>query len=225
MPVNKIIEGVFAVGGPDLSGMDDAYAYLVDFGAEQVLIDTGAGGAPERIEANINEITDGKTNLSLIILTHNHIDHVGGAEAIRSKTGAKIIVHVEDARALETGDPESTAASWYGVSLSPIRIDISLRGDSGVFERGDGSLTWIHTPGHTPGSICVFLERAGKKVLFAQDIHGPFMPQFKSDRRLWRESMRGLLDIEADILCEGHYGIYKPAARVREFILGFFDKI
>jgi len=225
MPVNKIIEGVYAVGGPDLSSMDDAYAYIVDFGDRQVLIDTGAGGALERIESNIKEATHGKANLSLIVLTHNHIDHVGSAEAIRSKTGARIAVHIDDAGALETGDPERTAASWYGVSLEPMRIDVFLKGDSGTFDIGDGSLKWIHTPGHTPGSICVLLEKEGNKVLFGQDIHGPFMPQFKSDRKLWRESMRKLLDLEADILCEGHYGIYRPSARVSEFILGFFDKV
>jgi metallo-beta-lactamase class B len=220
-----IEDGVYAVGGPDLTGMDDAYVYLVDFGSEQFLIDAGAGGNTGRLIANINEALKRQANISHLILTHNHIDHIGGAEEVRSRTGAKIIVHEADAAALESGDPERTAASWYGITLSPMRLDILLNGDGGPFDAGEGALCWIHTPGHTPGSICVLLERNSKKILFGQDIHGPFMPQFGSDRKLWRDSMRKLLALEPDILCEGHYGIYKPNERVKEFILSFFDKI
>ncbi|MFA6449679.1 MAG: MBL fold metallo-hydrolase [bacterium] len=221
----EIIEGVYAVGGPDLTGMDDAYIYLVDFGDEQVLIDAGAGGATDRLMSNIKDALKKEANISHLILTHNHIDHVGGAEDIRSRTGAKIAVHENDAPALESGDPERTAASWYGVTLAPMKIDILLKGEGGDFETGSGALHWIHTPGHTPGSISVLLKCKGNKILFGQDIHGPFMPQFGSDKKQWRESMRRLIALEPDILCEGHYGIYKSPERVKEFILSFFDKI
>ena len=225
MPANEVFDGVYAVGGPDLTAMDDAYAYLIDFGDEQVLIDSGAGVKPERLISNIGDALKRKSNISLLILTHNHIDHVGGAGDIRSRTGAKIAVHEADAPALETGDPERTAASWYGISLAPMVLDILLKGEGGAFEAEGGSLCWIHTLGHTPGSISVLLERNGKKILFGQDIHGPFMPQFGSDKKKWRESMHGLLEIEPDILCEGHYGFYKTPESVREFILSFFDRI
>lgn len=225
MPYMEISEGVYAVGGPDYTGMDDAYAYLVDFGPEQVLIDTGAGGGVPKMIKNIAEAVGGKPKLSLIVLTHNHIDHVGGAAEARSMTGAKLAVHEADAPALETGDPEATAAAWYGTSLAPMRLDVLLNGDGGAIGPDGGGLSWMHTPGHTPGSISLILERAGKKILFGQDIHGPFMPQFGSDKRQWRESMRKLIETAPDVLCEGHYGIYKPAANVKQFILDFFNRI
>ena len=225
MPANNIYDGVYAVGGPDLTAMDDAYVYLIDFGNEQVLVDTGAGGKTGRLLANINDVLKKKTDISLVVLTHNHIDHVGGADEVRSQTGAKIVVHDADAPALESGDPERTAASWYGVSLAPMKLDVLLKGEGGTFDAGGGSLRWIHTPGHTPGSISLLLERNDRKILFGQDIHGPFMPQFGSNKKQWRESMHKLLALEPDILCEGHYGFYKSKEQVRDFILSFFDKI
>jgi glyoxylase-like metal-dependent hydrolase (beta-lactamase superfamily II) len=56
------------------------------------------------------------------------------------------------------------------------------------------------------------------KVLFGQDIHGPFYASFGSDLDAWGTSMRKLLELEADILCEGHFGIIRPASEVRAYI-------
>ena len=77
---------------------------------------------------------------------------------------------------------------------------------------------FIHTPGHTPGSIAVIVEDEGKKILFGQDIHGPFMKEFNSNIDDWTDSMKKLISKQADILCEGHFGIYKPAQQVEKYI-------
>jgi glyoxylase-like metal-dependent hydrolase (beta-lactamase superfamily II) len=225
MPANEIFRGVYAVGGPEYTNLDDAYSYLVDFGSGCVLIDAGTGDDASLLIQNIAEALTEPAPLSLIVLTHNHIDHVGGAADVRTKTGAKIAVHELDAAALETGDPERTAASWYGTTLPPMNIDIILKGEGAGFEIGDGSLRWIHTPGHTPGSICVLLERDGKKILFGQDIHGPFHDQFGSDVGKWCESMKRLLHLKPDILCEGHFGIFATPKRAESFIRGYLDRI
>jgi glyoxylase-like metal-dependent hydrolase (beta-lactamase superfamily II) len=58
----------------------------------------------------------------------------------------------------------------------------------------------------------------GKKVLFGQDLHGPFSSGFLSDLHDYQDSMQKLLDLEADILCEGHFGVFKPAEEVRKYI-------
>jgi glyoxylase-like metal-dependent hydrolase (beta-lactamase superfamily II) len=55
-------------------------------------------------------------------------------------------------------------------------------------------------------------------VLFGQDLHGPFSDDFLSNLADYRRSMDRLLALEADILCEGHYGIFQPKERVRRFI-------
>jgi len=62
-------------------------------------------------------------------------------------------------------------------------------------------------------------------VLFGQDIHGPFHPDFGSDIEAWRSSMGRLLDLDADVLCEGHFGIYSPADAVRAYINGYLERL
>ena len=79
----------------------------------------------------------------------------------------------------------------------------------------------LHTPGHTPGSISVYIDRGGKRILFGQDIHGSFLSSFGSDIEEWKKSMKKLLDLEADILCEGHFGIYRSKDSVEEYIKNY----
>jgi hypothetical protein len=55
-------------------------------------------------------------------------------------------------------------------------------------------------------------------VLFGQDVHGPFSADFGSDIPAWRRSMARLLELEAEVLAEGHYGVFKPASEVESFI-------
>lgn len=83
----------------------------------------------------------------------------------------------------------------------------------------------LHTPGHTPGGISPYLDVKGTRILFDQDIHGPgpFDPSWGSNKELWRDSMRKLINLNADILCEGHFGIYKPADKVRDYIEYYLD--
>jgi hypothetical protein len=68
------------------------------------------------------------------------------------------------------------------------------------------------------------LDRDGKRVLFGQDIHGPFEESFGSDLAAWRKSMDILLGLKADILCEGHFGIIKPEQEVEGFIKGYLQQ-
>ena len=109
-------------------------------------------------------------------------------------------------------------ANWYGVDLAPLPIRNKLKGGEGLIDCGAAPLRWLHTPGHTPGSISLLLEGGLYSVLFGQDIHGPFYAAFGSDLDAWADSMHKLLDLDADILCEGHFGIIRPASEVRRYI-------
>ena len=62
------------------------------------------------------------------------------------------------------------------------------------------------------------VESEGKKVLFGQDLHGPFNDSFLSNLKDYQLSMQKLLDLDADILCEGHLGIFQPADKVKRYI-------
>ena len=111
-----------------------------------------------------------------------------------------------------------TAAAWYNLRFPPIPVDIKLANEEERLLFGDQEIVFLHTPGHTPGSLSVYLDRGGTRVLFGQDIHGPFSAEFGSDPAAWRRSMEKLLALEADILCEGHFGVFQPKDNVAAYI-------
>jgi glyoxylase-like metal-dependent hydrolase (beta-lactamase superfamily II) len=216
-----IIDGVYLIGGPDVSRGDDATSFIVDFDGELVMIDAGAGGSSRILQKNIEDAGLDPKTISTLILTHNHIDHIGSAADFRTQFGCKIVMHDLDAGAVEEGDSVRTAASCYGTFFSPTSVNRKLTGDHEILRFGGSELHCLHTPGHTPGSMSIYLDRAGKRVLFGQDIHGPFLDIFGSDIGQWKESMKKLLALEADILCEGHFGIFQPKENVKRYINGY----
>lgn len=132
----------------------DANAYLVD---GTVLVDVGMDGQAVISELE-KHIQPGR--LETIILTHCHYDHSGGAGAVAATTGAKIAIHKDDAPLLTSA--QASASGLFGEKAPDILPDILLRGGE-VF----GKLEVIHTPGHTPGGICLY--DAGSKTLFSGD--------------------------------------------------------
>jgi glyoxylase-like metal-dependent hydrolase (beta-lactamase superfamily II) len=220
----KICPQVYQVGGSNLSHPDDCCIYLVESEQECALIDAGAGKGTERVLGNIAKCGFSASNIRYIIVTHGHIDHIGGLKELQSKTGAQIVAPALELDAVEKGDPRLTAASWYGIDYQPVKVDHIIRQDSETLQLGQMELVFLHTPGHTPGSISILCQCAGLKVLFGQDIHGPFNREWGSDIDQWRRSMERLLELEADILCEGHFGIFEPAHQVRQYIESYLRR-
>jgi len=213
-----IADGVYMVGGSDISNDGDSSSFIVDFDGELVMIDAGTGLKPQTIENNIYELGFDPHALSTLILTHCHYDHVGGAPYFKEKFGCRIIAHDIDAKIIERGDFIRAAAKYHQIKLNPITVDGRLRGESAWMPFGGDGLNWLHTPGHTLGSICLYMDRGGRRVLFGQDMHGPADKYFLSDAGQWETSMEKLLRLEADILCEGHYGIFEPKEKVVRYI-------
>jgi hydroxyacylglutathione hydrolase len=107
-----------------------------------------------------------KHNLKVqqIVVTHAHIDHVGGAMKLRAATGAPILLNENDTSLLKLLDVQAT---WVGVpSPGPVTIDSSLTTGDTV-AAGSHKASVLHTPGHTEGSICLYF--AGEKKLIAGD--------------------------------------------------------
>jgi glyoxylase-like metal-dependent hydrolase (beta-lactamase superfamily II) len=220
----EIIRGIYLIGGSNVTLPDDAAIYLIDFAGDLVMIDSGAGRSSLQIVRNIEMLGLNPANISHLILTHCHIDHIGSAPFFREKYRTKILIHELDATPVETGDSVRTAANWCDTIFPPTVVEQKLKGSDEILKFGEEELHCLHTPGHTPGSISVYLDRDGKRVLFGQDIHGPFNAAFGSDIEVWKKSMRLLLALQADILCEGHFGIFKPKEKVLDYIERYLEE-
>ncbi len=219
----EIVPGVYQVGGPGISNADDCCVYLIESKDELCIIDTGAGKSAGMILDQIKKAGFDWNQLRFIVITHGHIDHIGGLKKFREALKADIIAHVLDLPAIEEARPELTAEAWYGVKYEGVKVDQVIQGDA-TFTLGNIELYCLHTPGHTPGSISVYAEVGGKKVLFAQDVHGPFFKEWGSDKQQWRKSMQLLLGLNADVLCEGHYGVYQPGDKVKTYLEGYLKR-
>ena len=209
-------------GGPGLSHPNDCLVYFLQ-GEEAVLIDAGAGASFQNIVKNIRQVGAEPEEIKAVVATHchiDHIDHIGNLRPFRQELGAQVIAHELDARAIETGI--GTGAEFYRVDYIPCEVDIKLRGEENMLECGSRKLHVTHIPGHTPGCIAVYLDMPEGRVLFGQDIHGPYVFKYSNVNRA-RMSLQRLIDLEADILCEGHFGIYRPAAEVRRYIEGYLS--
>ena len=221
----SVTKGIYQVGGSNYSDGKDASVFLVDVGeGNSVMIDSGAGEGVDAIFDNMMLCSLEPAGLHTLILTHCHIDHIGGASRIKEETGCKIIAHELDSDVIENGNDRATAAGWYGIDYIPIKVDIRISGEKEKIQIGTMEFTFLHTPGHTPGSMVVVIDTQEGKVLFGQDIHGPFDPDFGSDISKWRHSMEMLMELDADILCEGHFGTYRPKKKVREYIQGYLSR-
>lgn len=120
-----------------------------------------------------------KHNLQVkqIIITHAHIDHVGGAMKLRVATGAPILLNQNDYALLKLLDVQ---AAWIGVpSPGKIEIDRSITTGETV-SAGSHTAQVLHTPGHTEGSICLYFEPEKKLIaadtLFARSIGRTDLP-------------------------------------------------
>ncbi len=222
--VQTITEGVYMIGGPDITRPEDCCVYLVETGDGMVIVDAGAGASVGSIIDNVRELGWPSRKVSSLIATHGHIDHVGGLYELKEKLGLQVIAHELELPAIEEGLSQLTADYLYGLKYRSVKVDLVLREKEAVLEIGGQKFHCLHTPGHTPGSISVYVDKGGERILFGQDIHGPFSRSWGSDRRQWRESMLRLLELEADVLCEGHFGVYRPREEVRAYIEGYLKR-
>jgi glyoxylase-like metal-dependent hydrolase (beta-lactamase superfamily II) len=217
----RITGEIHQVGGGNLTAPEDAAIYLINFSGQAALVDAGCGRALPRLMDNIRACGVNPTQIDYLLLTHCHFDHTGGAQALRERLGCRILAHALEAPFLEQGDSRVTAATWYGANLAPFPVDLKISGPRAEIELGGRFIEALHTPGHSPGSVVYIAESDGLRILFAQDVHGPLHPDLKSDAALYRRSLEALLALDADVLCEGHFGVYRGKPAVAAFIRQF----
>ena len=131
----------------------------------------------DNIEDVVSIVRKHNLQIKQIVVTHAHIDHVGGAMKLRAATGAAILLNQNDYALLKMLDAQ---AAWIGVAPpGKVEIDHSVAQADSI-KTGSLSADVIHTPGHTEGSICLYFPAEKKLIagdtLFAGSIGRTDLP-------------------------------------------------
>lgn len=211
MRSNEIVPGVYRLtgGGTNL--------YVIT-GQELTLIDTGLPGSYTGIMSFVRSIGRSVEDIGSIIITHNHIDHIGAVQDLRSLTDAKVFIHKA---ALSESDTDPSYPQGLGrllripflhrvrrhFVLEPGDVDVQLEG--GEVLKPLGGLRVVPTPGHTPGSICLYAIE--HKLLFVGDALQRRRKKLRLPARMVSTDMveaiasvRKMAELDIEIICFGH---------------------
>jgi glyoxylase-like metal-dependent hydrolase (beta-lactamase superfamily II) len=218
----EIVKGIYRVDGVNCN------VYLVENGDKLTLIDTGLPRSDKKIVKAIKETGRNPQEVSTIVITHFHIDHVGSLKKMKELTGAKVAVHGADSEIVAgkktPPKPKGMLMQAANVVLkpSPVEPDVVLK-EGDVVE----GLQVIHTPGHSEGSISLF--DAERKVMFVGDamrftdgkIVGP-PERYTLDTAVGNESIKNLANYDFDVMLAGHGETLMPEAskKLKEFAAG-----
>jgi glyoxylase-like metal-dependent hydrolase (beta-lactamase superfamily II) len=110
------------------------------------------GDEPDRV---MDIIKNNELSVDYIICTHGHFDHVGAVSDLKKETGAKVLIHKDE---LEIYKAAKDMAAFWGYDLDPVPDPDVLVKDGEDITVGNLSFKVIHTPGHSPGGICLYGE-------------------------------------------------------------------
>lgn len=185
------------VGSIHLVNDTFANVYLIERAEKLLLIDAGLPGEYGKVLKYIEKLGRFPEDVETIIVTHAHYDHVGSLKDLKDATGAKVAAHEEEI-------PYLTGEKTFRREINPVEVEVVLH-DGNEIE----GLKVIHSPGHTPGSICLLdLET---KALFVGDLvreeNGKLeeIPhQYSLDPMKNREAIKKLLDVDFVHLLPSH---------------------
>jgi len=149
--LKKLVVGPFA-----------ANCYIVgsELTKEGVIIDPG-----DEARQILKRVKDLQLDIKVIVLTHDHIDHIGGVKEVKEATGAEVAIHTDDAKFISGQEGRLISMLVSGLSYpAPPSPDRLLKGGDSI-DIGDLNFLVLHTPGHTPGGICLL----GNGVVFTGD--------------------------------------------------------
>ncbi len=216
----RLAEGIFLTAsgnlGVSLTHPLDCNAYALRCGDEYVLIDSGVGMETGRILEVLRSDGIPADRVRHLLLTHYHLDHSGGAAALREALGLDVWAGAISARALEAGDEEAislAAAKRAGVYPHAVKFAACpvarvLRPGEPI-SIGDTTIVPIAAPGHSRDMICFLVRQPGRTLLFSGDVifyGGRIALQCIADCDVpaYFETIRMLAGLEFDMMFPGH---------------------
>jgi len=179
--------------------------YLVGSGRCPILLDTGQGVAiwGDMLVVALERLCN-SSSIDKIVLTHAHIDHIGGVAQVRERFG----------------DLEVYKMPWPGHDDAAGHRMVAI-GDNSVVTGEGVTLRAIHTPGHAPDHLCYYLEE--EKALFTGDVvlgaGTTVIPDDTGDLGQYMDSLRRLLKLDLETIYPAHGPvIHNPAEKIREYI-------
>ena len=211
--VREVALGIF-----QLSVMNVAVTIVMD-GDQAVVLDAGFRITVPRVQAFLEAQGMHPEQVSHILVSHYHPDHIGGLHRLQVLTGALVGAHPSEAPAIRgeepfpnpfTSSPLSPMLGELAKAVTPRPASVDLLLEDGVVVDIAGGIRVIHTPGHTPGSVCFHLPERG--MLFVgdalQDWFGNLdLPSalFTADMSAARASIQRLAALDFETLCFSHF--------------------
>ena len=145
------------------------YVYMI-YGREITLIGSGVASSAGIIPEYLRNTGRNPEEISLMILTHGHPDHIGAAKAIKEISGCSVAAHGADRVWIENPDQQlkdRPVPGFYSLVKGSVRVDRILNEGDVLYLEPEMHLDVLHTPGHSPGSISLWMQEEG--VLFSGD--------------------------------------------------------
>jgi glyoxylase-like metal-dependent hydrolase (beta-lactamase superfamily II) len=213
----EIIPGVHIIEAFGIGRPGSGQVYLYQEADRLTLIDTGLVGNGHHIIEAIAGLGRWPADLAQIFITHYHNDHIGSLAEVVERTHAQVLAHPLDADVVrgervapwpELEGWEKELAAQVAAELEPwppSRVDREVV-DGDTIDL-DGGATVVHVPGHTPGSIALYVPR--RKLLFCGDAVASFEGRaivglFNLDRDAAQASFRRLAELDFEVACFGH---------------------
>ena len=152
-------------------GTKPASTHVVDTGEGLIVFDTGYQHSLYVVIDNMYRMGLKLADVKYIFLTHGHIDHLGGAKALRDLTGAKIALGAKD-REYANGQLDLSYAKELGMVFKEMFEPDVLLHDGDEITLGKTTVRAVATPGHTPGAMSFFFNVTDGKETFRAGLHG-----------------------------------------------------
>ena len=186
-------------------------AFFID-GPTRVLIDPGHRALFEHVESGLRQLGLTTDDIDLVVCTHAHPDHLEGVQLFKNKSTLFTLSEIEWQWSLSAGKDMSAA---YGIDIQALAPDFFLQ--EGTLSLDGLELQIFHTPGHSPGSVCVY--GSAQKALFTGDLvfkDGMGRTDLPGgDGAQIKESIRRMAKLDVELLLAGHGDIISGAREVR----------